>query len=396
MKTISLIYLSVAFVLMAGNSGYSQSPFDIKGTVKGINSGTVKLAAYFEENRTLKNVDSATIVNGSFELKGKMVPQMMTLIIEPGNFSFSFFADAHVLVTADTTGSKHYDYTQYGRGKGAVISKFTVTGSRNYYDWIQYHDDPGQKQFDTLFAELHQKLKATGKDVDAEYRVRDQMDSVEKLLQSWQKKKIDSYVTQNPSSVAGVYMFDQLYAFISGTMSFHDLSDMLDKFTGEAKESVYFHYLLKAKTKLSAVQPGMVAPDFTLLERDSTKFTLSSITKGGYTMIDFWASWCHPCRQAIPHWKTVYEKYHDKGFNILSVSDDVNWNNWTKAMDQEKMPWTQVDDAFPVKNMPAQVASLYMTTFIPFYVLLDKEGKILVYSGDEAKIDEKLKEIYGN
>ena len=113
-------------------------------------------------------------------------------------------------------------------------------------------------------------------------------------------------------------------------------------------------------------------------------------------MIDFWASWCHPCREAIPHWKEVYQKYHDKGFDIVSVSDDSQWSNWKKAMDVEKMPWKQVCDEFPVKNMPARVGSLYMTKYIPFYVLLDKEGKILVYSGKEEDIDNKLKEIFGS
>jgi len=395
MKKISLIYLSAAFMLLASNSSFAQSSYDIKGTINGFNSGTVKFAAYLEENRTQKIVDSTSIVNGSFELKGKMIPQMMSLIIEPGNFSFEVFTDEHVFVTADTTGSKHYDYTHYDMGKGAVISKFTITGSKNYDDWMNYQNDPGQKQFDATFAALDVKFKAAGKDIDAQYKVRDELDSVEKLRQAWQKKTIDAYVAQNPSSVAGVYMFDQLYKFISGSMSYPDLTAMLDKFTGEAKESVYYNYLLKEKMMLGAVQPGMVAPDFTLLKRDSTKFTLSAFTKGQYTMIDFWASWCHPCRQAIPHWKVVYQKYHDKGFNIVSVSDDVSWKNWTIAMDQEKMPWTQVDDEFPIKRMPSKVGSLYMTTAIPFYVLLDKEGKIMVYTNDETKIDEKLKEIYG-
>ena len=368
----------------------------INGTIKGVPSGTVKLVYQNEDDRTSKTIDSGIIANGKFELKGDIgVPKMMTVTLEPGNWSFNVFVEnAPITVTADTTGSTHYDYTAYGMGKGAMLKNFTETGSKNYDDWMKYQNDPGQKQYEPVFAALEKKFKAAGKDIDAEYKVRDQMDSVEKRLQAWQKKKIDEYVAKEPSSVAGIYMFNQLYMFVKGTMSYGALDSMLNKYTGEAKASTYYASLVKSRTMLKAVQPGAIAPDFTLLKRDSTKLTLSS-TRGKYLMIDFWASWCHPCRQAIPHWKTVYQKYHDKGFDILSVSDDNRWKDWTKAMDEEKMPWAQVDDEFPVKNMPAKVGSLYMTTFIPFYVLLDKEGKILVYSGDEAKIDAKLKQIYG-
>lgn len=92
----------------------------------------------------------------------------------------------------------------------------------------------------------------------------------------------------------------------------------------------------------------------------------------------------------------MYAKYHDKGFDIVSVSDDSKWKDWFKAMDQEKIPWMQVCDEFPTENMPARVGSLYITWYIPFYVLMGKDGKILVSSGDEKLIDEKLKEIFGS
>ena len=108
-------------------------------------------------------------------------------------------------------------------------------------------------------------------------------------------------------------------------------------------------------------------------------------------MIDFWASWCHPCRQAIPHWKQVYAAYHAAGLDIVSVSDDSRWKDWCKAMDQEQMPWIQVVDEFPVKNRPARVGDLYMTAYIPFYVLLDKGGRILLYTDKEEEIDARLK-----
>jgi len=393
---LSCLAASVALMAFVNFNNGAPKHYEVNGTIAGIASGQVKLVVQNGEDPTTKTIDSAIITGGRFRLKGNIaMPQMVQIIFEPGNFSSAIFLEGNpVTVSVDTSGSQHYDYTKYGYGKGAFLSKLTETGSKNYDDWQSYQHDPGQKQFDPVFAQLDTAFKAAGKDVDAQCRVRDKMDSVEKLKQAWQKKKIDEYVASNPSSVAGIYMFADLYRFVSGTMAYSTLDSMLNKFTGDAKESPYFQNLSHSRTRLAAVQIGRVAPDFTLLKRDSSKLTLSSL-RGKYLMIDFWASWCHPCRQAIPHWKEVYGKYHDKGFDILSVSDDKNWSDWKKAMDVEQMPWHQVDDRFSRKNMPADVGSLYMTTFIPFYVLLDKDGKILAYTGDEAKIDAKLKEIFG-
>jgi thiol-disulfide isomerase/thioredoxin len=391
-----LICLVAALVLVACNNGNNQKQntgYTLKGTVKGVPDGTVKLVSNNEDDRTSKTIDSASFKNGTFELKGKAEPQMVSVMIEPGNWSFRIFLEDTILnVTADTTGSQHYDYTMYGGSKGAMLKNFTETGSKNFDDWMKYQNDPGQKKYEPVFAALDKKIETT-KDLDQQYKYRDQADSVRKLLNTWQEGQIKDYIAKNPSSVAGTYMLRDLYNWYSD-LPFEDMQNMVASFTGAAKDSKYYKSLEEILAKRKAVMPGSEAPDFTLLKRDSSKFTLSS-TRGKYMMIDFWASWCHPCRQAIPHWKEVYSKYHDKGFDIVSVSDDSRWKDWFKAMDQEKMPWLQVCDEFPLKNMPAKVGSLYMTTYIPFYVLLDKDGKVLVYSADENKVDDKLKEIFG-
>lgn len=398
MKKILWLFgvLGVLLYVTACNNADQRSNegYVLKGSLKGIDSGVVKLTISNEEDRTSKTIDSGLVKNGQFELKGKIdVPRMATLKITPGNWSFEIFVEDTILsITADTTGSEHYDYTAYGYDKGAVIKNFTESGSHNYDDWMKYQNDPGQKQYEPVFAELEKKFNAT-KDIDSQYKVRDEMDSVRRLLQAWQKTKIDEYISQHPASVAGVYMFNTLYMY-SQDMPVKEMENVLGKYQGKAKESVYYKSLTGELAKKKAVEPGSIAPDFTLLKRDSSSFTLSS-ARGKYVMLDFWASWCHPCRQAIPHWKEVYKKYHDKGFEIISVSDDSRWPDWIKAMDQEKMPWTQVCDEFPVKDMPARVGSLYMTRYIPFYVLLDKDGKILVYSGKEEDVTSKLKEIFG-
>lgn len=392
------IIVGSLLALMSCNDSQSQNKnegYTVKGTIKGVPDGTVKLVSYNEDDRTSKTIDSTEFKNGVFEIKGKIVsPQMVTVIIEPGNWSFqAFLENAPITLTADTTGSAHYDYTMYGETKGAIIKKFTETGSQNFDDYTKFQNDPGQKKYEPVFADLNKKITTT-KDIDEQYHYRDQMDSVRKLLNAWREEQIKSYIGKNPGSVAGAYMLREQYNWDSD-MPFTEMQQMVGSLQGEAKQSTYYNSLQDILAKRKAVMPGSMAPDFTLLKRDSSKFTLSS-TKGRYMMIDFWASWCHPCRKAIPHWKDVYAKYHDKGFDIVSVSDDNVWKNWFKAMDQEKMPWTQVCDEFPLKNMPARVGSLYMTSYIPFYVLLDKEGKILLYTGDENKIDEKLKEVFGS
>jgi thiol-disulfide isomerase/thioredoxin len=397
MKKNFLICFVAVFVFIACNNSKKvneNTGYTLKGTIKGIDSGTVKLTSYNEDDRTSKTLDSAAFKNGVFELKGSAEPQMVSVMIEPGNWSFKIFLEDTVLnVTADTTGSEHYDYTMYGSTKGAMIKNFTETGSKNFDDWMEYQNDPGQKKYEPVFAELGKKIETT-KDIDEQYKYRDQADSVRKLLNQWRESKVADYISKNPSSVAGAYMLRDLYTWYSD-LPFDNMQKMIAGFKGEAKNSKYYSSLEDILAKRKAVMPGSVAPDFTLLKRDSSKFTLSS-TRGKYVMLDFWASWCHPCREAIPHWKEVYNKYHDKGFEIVSVSDDSKWKDWFKAMDQEKMPWIQVCDEFPVKNMPSKVGSLYMTTYMPFYVLLDKEGKVLVYSSDENKIDDKLKEVFGS
>ncbi|MBS1919479.1 MAG: AhpC/TSA family protein [Bacteroidetes bacterium] len=396
-KTTNLFIYSAltlsAFMFGCGQKNDNKS-YSIKGTITGIDSGLVKLVRNNMDDRTSTTMDSARFSNGKFSLQGTVSgPEVMTVVIKPGNWSFQVFVENTLLnITADTTGSDHFDYTMYGGGKSARINKFTETGSNNFTNWMEYQNDPEQKKYDAVFADLAKKIETT-KDIDEQYRYRDQVDSVRKLLNEWQESKIQDYISKNPSSVAGAYMLNNLYLWFSD-LPFDDMQNMVAKFKGEAKQSKYYTSLKDILEKRKAVMPGSIAPDFTLLKRDSSKFTLSS-SRGKYMMIDFWASWCHPCRKAIPHWKEVYQKYNDKGFEIVSVSDDSRWKDWFKAMDEEKMPWTQVCDEFPVKNMPAKVGSLYMTTYIPFYVLLDKEGKILVYSADENKIGEKLKEVFG-
>ena len=92
----------------------------------------------------------------------------------------------------------------------------------------------------------------------------------------------------------------------------------------------------------------------------------------------------------------MYAKYHDKGFEIVGVTNDSKWEAWEKALEEENMPWIQVADDFPVKNMPARIGTQYMIPFLPTYVLLDEEGKIILHNGSKEEVTAEIEKRLGS
>ena len=124
---------------------------------------------------------------------------------------------------------------------------------------------------------------------------------------------------------------------------------------------------------LRSVQIGQPAPDFTQNDTAGNPLTLSSL-KGKYLLVDFWASWCSPCRTENPNVVEAWKKYHKKGFDILGVSLDRNRDKWIEAIDKDDLTWNHVSDLQYWSNAAAK---LYGVNLIPANVLLDPEGIII-------------------
>lgn len=393
MKYTSIMLSGGLMLLLgAGCKPSASDSFSIKGTIKGVDSGVVVLQQFDEEERTRKVLDSIVFKNGAFELKGKVEnPEMMTIIVKPGNWVANVFVEnSDMTFASDTAGALHYDYTGYGGDKGANLKDPVVTGSSNQEAYQTFDKEPQQLKFADAFAGLNKAYDAE-KDPKLKEKMKLKFDSLGKLSNAWQLKWINEYLVKQPSSVAGAYILSNYYR-MNSDMAIPEIDALLSKMDGAAKQSVYYRGILKRVNSRKAVMVGKNAPDFQLLKRDSSSFKLSSL-KGKYVMLDFWASWCKPCREGIPHWKKVYQQYQRKGFEIVSITNDSRRSDWIRALDQEQMPWIQVADEFPVKNRTARVISQYEAPFLPFYILLDKEGKILVRSGEEKDIDQKLKAL---
>jgi thiol-disulfide isomerase/thioredoxin len=132
-----------------------------------------------------------------------------------------------------------------------------------------------------------------------------------------------------------------------------------------------------------------MAPEIYLPDANDSVINLSSF-KGKVVLIDFWASWCGPCRQSIPGIVKLYNKYKDKGFEVYAISIDEKKKEWIKASKYFKMKYTQVNDK---AGWESKVAALYKVEAIPASFLLDKEGKIVVVDADGKLLEAEIKKL---
>lgn len=167
------------------------------------------------------------------------------------------------------------------------------------------------------------------------------------------------------------------------------LDNLIKKFPNLDQAKKRKKEILDGIAQAEKIADGQKAPGFAYPDVNGKKWGPKDF-KGKYLIIDFWASWCGPCRQEIPHLKEVYKKYKDKGLEILSVSVDAKPADWKKAMAEEKMGWPQIN---AVESKP--VMADYLFSGIPYLVVVDKDGKIVEKNVRGESLDKAMKKIFG-
>jgi len=254
-----------------------------------------------------------------------------------------------------------------------------VTGSATHNDLAGFN-----KLSKTLMGQLR-KLDAEFSDAEkakktAEMRKID--NQMEKLKDKMIDEKLDYIKGISKSPVAPYLLFRNL-------ISIQDPSKVEKLLNGFDPSLADYKYVKMVKESLSLMKRtavGQVAPDFTQNDPEDKPVKLSDF-RGQYVLIDFWASWCSPCRQENPNVVSAFNKYKDKNFTILGVSLDRDKAAWIKAIKEDKLTWTHVSD---VKYWDNEVAKMYGIGSIPANLLLDKDGKIIGKNLRGEKLEEAL------
>ena len=263
--------------------------------------------------------------------------------------------------------------------KSVSGSKETVNYDKLSKGMLQYENEKAQleEQYKKVYGTPEQD--SVGKVLAKKYEL------VETNKMIFLKKEMLS----NPSLAGLVFMN---VVKVPENMDFYDkyVPLMIKKYPNNQYVKSLYQQFESEKGK-SSLSIGAVAPEIDLPSPEGKNIKLSSL-RGKVVLIDFWASWCGPCRRENPHVVEVYKKYHDKGFDVYGVSLDKDKASWVKAIASDGLIWNHVSD---LKYWQSVAGKAYGVQSIPHTVLIDREGKIIGTGLRGASLDAKLKEIFG-
>ncbi|HLX67590.1 MAG TPA: TlpA disulfide reductase family protein, partial [Puia sp.] len=197
---------------------------------------------------------------------------------------------------------------------------------------------------------------------------------------------VKQYAADHPASYVAV---EEILEYFSYNPDADTLQHIYNGLAPEIQSSYMGKELKQILDAVLLTGIGRVAPEFTQADTKGKPVALSSF-KGQYVLIDFWASWCGPCRVENPNVLKAYRNFRSKGFTILGVSLDEKKDKWLAAIRQDDLPWTQVSD---LKGWRNEVAVQYGVEGIPMNFLLDKEGKIVAKGLIGPNLEKQLEEF---
>lgn len=379
MKKIFALAFTAAVLVSCNKDGYT-----ISGDVKGFEDGT-KVYINKQDVNGFTKIDSTEIMGGTFSFKGEK-PEMdiyfielgktqefaFPFILENGDIKFTF--DKEKPQEAKVNGTKNNDLmTSYNEEAFKIQEEIMNFQKTNQAKFIEAQSKGDQAAMQSMMEEMN-KIQEKYVDQNKKF-IATNKDSYVSLLLLMQLAMSDALT---PDEIKNY--FNDFDTSIKESKKGKEFSDNLKKMDEAQKEN---------EAKLQKVAVGQKAPDFTANTPEGKPASLHQ-NLGKVTIIDFWASWCGPCRQENPNVVALYNKYKDQGLKIIGVSLDKEQDKWVKAIADDKLTWLQVSN---LKFWEDPIAREYAVEAIPATFILDANGTIVAKDLKGAALDAKIAEL---
>jgi len=363
-----IIYL-FSLLIFVSCTKKEETSFSIKGSISPVTLDYIVLLQENDiERKTTKLIDTLHLTkDGKFEAEYDLEPHLYTLHLNAKNkIKLAIDKGQNITIRVSNSDTK-------------------ITGSTDTYK-LEAYEAFRKKSLDRLVQSVRRKVKAIKQSNNPD---QEKIASLEQLeVKNYEKHltELNDFISANMDSSIGLYATSIRWKGAENLSFFDSITTVYET----AHPNLEISSKLREKvTRLQQTAIGGVAPEIKMNTADNNSIGLSSIHKK-YTLIDFWASWCGPCRSESEMLNTLYEKYNNKGFEIYSVSLDDKKNKWLKAIEKDHRIWTNVSS---LKAFKTDAAYNYAVTALPMNYLIDAENKIIGKNLHEDELVILLKKL---
>lgn len=359
-------------ILCGPVASFSQSgDFTIKGKANPRHND--KFIKLYYVNDTTKITDSVMVKNGRFKIQGHVIsPTVGKLGIQEGqtvDFIDLFLSKGTIRVSAkDSIRYAHVSGTKMAEVHERLAKQIRPSETKLFDGLNTFKMMPEGEEKKAYLAKL---IPEISKQHSAKQQI------------------VHEFVSENPTSYVALYYLDKT---AQGRLANYETTyPYFEKLSTELKETVLGKQLEERLLAAKGQLTGTIYKDFSSTTPQGNALSLKEIvTKNKFTLVDFWASWCGPCRKENPHVVEAYNAFKDKGFTVLSVSLDDDESRWKAAIEQDGMPWYHVSS---LKGWKEPAAALYGVRAIPQNILIDGQGKIVASNLRGEALFNKIQEL---
>ncbi len=378
-KIISAV--AITAILWSCNAGADKGKFTLTGEIKSATDQKIYLEELYFSEKQPEVLDTGDIKKGKFTLAAMAQEEsLFRLRTEDGKSNYLFInEDGNMSFTADIDKPETVNFS------------FSGVANSSLKKLLIHADSIGLvlSNKDRLLAEF---LKAGIKETDSTFMaVANELNSIKDHFSTY----CFGYADTSKSPM--VSLFAATIAPVEMSQFEAPLNKLVKRFPKHKGIAGALSYIKKQATAKTQTEPvpkaaaaiGDMAPELTMTDVDDKPFSLSQL-RGKYVLVDFWASWCGPCREENPNVLAAYNQFKDKNFTVLGVSLDNNKQAWITAIKEDKLNWQHISD---LKKWSSAAVALYGFDGIPFNVLVDPQGKIIAKDLRESALQKKLAEV---